>query len=368
MPGVLADRRVPVGRGDARRPSADDTGGYHRPRADLDPRSGPLPAVPAARRPVAAGAAAAAVGRARRPRRALDQARGPAAARLRREQAAEPRVPRRRRAGRGRRHPRHVRPALVEPRAADRRGRRAGGSRGPPRPVRAAGRPAQPGRRARRAARRDGPPGRDGRPGRARGARRARRGRPARGRPAAVRHRGRRIGRRPARSARCWPASSSSPTARPRGFVPRRRRRPVGDRRDPGRAAGRASDRPAARRSVHGVAVTPAPRSSGTVDREATSPALGGVDRLGAVARDATSARRRPARRRLRPADRGRRRGRPASSPGPRASWSTRSTPRRRWPGSSTRVRSGALDGHRVVFWHAGGTPGLFEPLAGSEG
>ena len=27
------------------------------------------------------------------------------------------------------------------------------------------------------------------------------------------------------------------------------------------------------------------------------------------------------------------------------------------------RVRSGALDGHRVVFWHAGGTPGLFEPL-----
>jgi len=27
------------------------------------------------------------------------------------------------------------------------------------------------------------------------------------------------------------------------------------------------------------------------------------------------------------------------------------------------RVRSGVLDGHRVVFWHAGGTPGLFEPL-----
>ena len=32
------------------------------------------------------------------------------------------------------------------------------------------------------------------------------------------------------------------------------------------------------------------------------------------------------------------------------------------------RVRSGALDGHRVVFWHAGGTPGLFEPLPGPEG
>jgi 1-aminocyclopropane-1-carboxylate deaminase/D-cysteine desulfhydrase-like pyridoxal-dependent ACC family enzyme len=27
-------------------------------------------------------------------------------------------------------------------------------------------------------------------------------------------------------------------------------------------------------------------------------------------------------------------------------------------------VRSGHLDGHDVVFWHAGGTPGLFEPLA----
>jgi 1-aminocyclopropane-1-carboxylate deaminase/D-cysteine desulfhydrase-like pyridoxal-dependent ACC family enzyme len=26
-------------------------------------------------------------------------------------------------------------------------------------------------------------------------------------------------------------------------------------------------------------------------------------------------------------------------------------------------VRGGALDGRRVVFWHAGGTPGLFEPL-----
>lgn len=26
-------------------------------------------------------------------------------------------------------------------------------------------------------------------------------------------------------------------------------------------------------------------------------------------------------------------------------------------------VRRGALDGRRVVFWHAGGTPGLFEPL-----
>jgi 1-aminocyclopropane-1-carboxylate deaminase/D-cysteine desulfhydrase-like pyridoxal-dependent ACC family enzyme len=31
--------------------------------------------------------------------------------------------------------------------------------------------------------------------------------------------------------------------------------------------------------------------------------------------------------------------------------------------GLVARVRSGALDGRRVVFWHAGGAPGLFEPL-----
>jgi 1-aminocyclopropane-1-carboxylate deaminase/D-cysteine desulfhydrase-like pyridoxal-dependent ACC family enzyme len=31
--------------------------------------------------------------------------------------------------------------------------------------------------------------------------------------------------------------------------------------------------------------------------------------------------------------------------------------------GLVARIRSGALDGKRVVFWHAGGTPGLFEPL-----
>ena len=30
-------------------------------------------------------------------------------------------------------------------------------------------------------------------------------------------------------------------------------------------------------------------------------------------------------------------------------------------------VRSGRLDGRRVVFWHAGGTPGLFEPLGAAE-
>lgn len=31
-------------------------------------------------------------------------------------------------------------------------------------------------------------------------------------------------------------------------------------------------------------------------------------------------------------------------------------------------VRSGSLDDHDVVFWHAGGTPGLFEPLASPAG
>lgn len=31
-------------------------------------------------------------------------------------------------------------------------------------------------------------------------------------------------------------------------------------------------------------------------------------------------------------------------------------------------VRSGRWDGKRVVFWHAGGTPGLFEPLDGPPG
>ena len=33
--------------------------------------------------------------------------------------------------------------------------------------------------------------------------------------------------------------------------------------------------------------------------------------------------------------------------------------------GLIARVRAVQLDGRRVVFWHAGGTPGLFEPLDG---
>ena len=83
-------------------------------------------------------AAAAVLGGAGRRRRGLDQARGPAAAGVRREQAAEPRVPRRRGAGRGRRHARHVGPALVEPLPAHGRGGREGRSRRPSRPHRPA--------------------------------------------------------------------------------------------------------------------------------------------------------------------------------------------------------------------------------------
>ncbi len=36
--------------------------------------------------------------------------------------------------------------------------------------------------------------------------------------------------------------------------------------------------------------------------------------------------------------------------------------------GLVARVRAGAFDGRRVVFWHAGGLPGLFEPLDPAEG
>jgi 1-aminocyclopropane-1-carboxylate deaminase/D-cysteine desulfhydrase-like pyridoxal-dependent ACC family enzyme len=31
--------------------------------------------------------------------------------------------------------------------------------------------------------------------------------------------------------------------------------------------------------------------------------------------------------------------------------------------GLTASVRSGAWDGERIVFWHAGGLPGIFEPL-----
>src|SRR6185295_3261864 len=92
------------------------------PAARYDPadaRRSPRPPRPAAgrapRRPDAAPVPAAVRGGPRRPGRGLDQARGPGPARVLGQQIAEPRVPARRRAGRGRRHGRDVRPALVQP-------------------------------------------------------------------------------------------------------------------------------------------------------------------------------------------------------------------------------------------------------------
>ena len=132
----------------------------------------------------------------------------------------------------------------------------------------------------------------------------------------------------------------------------------VGDRRDPGRASStglalaappiRAGRRDRGRRAGRGAPADD-PRRSST----GLAPLAGA--RVAADARSssrttssatATAARRRPPTRR------------PASSPGPRASSSTRSTPRRRWPGSSPASATGASTGP-VVFWHAGGTPGL---------
>ena len=87
---VLADRRVAVGRGDADG-HRDGTGADHTgPRPGtlrLTPGSRPFPEIRAPRRAVASGAAAALLGGARRPGRGLDQARGPAAARVRWQQA-----------------------------------------------------------------------------------------------------------------------------------------------------------------------------------------------------------------------------------------------------------------------------------------
>ena len=327
------------------------------------PGSAALPAFRAVRRAVAAGAAAALLGRPRWSGRGLDQARGPAAARVRWQQAAQPRVPGRRRAGRGRRLPRHDRPALVEPRPADRGGRGEGRAGRPPRAVRAAGRPAQPGRPARRAARRDGPPGGDRRPRRARGPRRARRGRAAR------RRAGGRTSSRSAgpgssgRSARSSPGSSSSTRlarARSRAGRPSSsRRRPAGRRPGCWSGSGRpglTTDRPWRRRHAAGRRCGRRSRRSSTElgeRRRAWPPST-----TREIVLDGA-----PARRRLRPADRGGRRGDPP--PGPDRGDPGRSDLHRQGPGRPRRRWSatGALDGRQVVFWHAGGTPGLFEPL-----
>ena len=203
--------------------------------------------------------------------------------------------------------PGHVRPALVEPRPADRRGRREGRACRPPRPVRPAGRPAQPGRAARRAARRDRPPGRDRRPRRARRHRRTRRGRAPRERVAA-RISWRSAGRGSSgRSGRCSPAWSS----------PSRRRR-AGLRPDtvvvPSATGGTQAGLLVGLRTaglattVHGVAVTPPEPLRSAIAAIVTG--LGGHRRSGrrsttrTIVLDGT-----PARRRLRPADRGRRGG-----------------------------------------------------------
>ena len=72
--------------------------------------------------------------------------------------------------------------------------------------------------------------------------------------------------------------------------------------------------------------------------------------------------RRTPARRRLRPPDP--RRGRGGRAAGPTEGilvdpiYTAKAL-----AGLVAGVRGGAWDGQRIVFWHAGGLPGLFEPL-----
>ena len=164
------------------------------------------------------------------------------------------------------------------------------------------------------------------------------------GRPGARRDRGRRPGR----------AAGVASTA----IVA-----PVGDRRDPGRAARRAAARPASATAVAGVVVArPAdelrPSIAATV-REA-SRALGPALDLLATARSTSTTTQLGAGYGRRPPPPTRR---PRSSPGPRASSSTRSTPPRRWPGSSPRSATGALDGGPSSSGTPAAAPGLFEPL-----
>ena len=223
--------------------------------------------------------------------------------------------------------------------------------------------PPNPGVAARRAARRDRPPGRDRRPRRARGPRR-RASWPSCGRRAGGRtsigvggSRG-----RPARSARSLAGLRALPSgaARARSRAGRRRRA-VGDRRDPGRAAGRAADRRRRRRRSTASPSRPAGRAAAG-DRGARRRARRGR-RAGAgrptptIVLDGTQL--------------GDGYGRPTEA----ADEATRLLARtegilvdpiytaKALAGLIALVRSGALDGQRVVFWHAGGTPGLFEPL-----
>ena len=140
------------------------------------------------------------------------------------------------------------------------------------------------------------------------------------------------------------------------------RRRPAAPR--PGCWSGCA--RPACRRVVHGIAVTP-PEELAAGDRGARRRARRG---------GRSGARRTRPRSTSTPGQLGDGYGSPTEA----AAEATRLLARtegilvdpiytaKALAGLIERVRSGALDGHRVVFWHAGGTPGLFEPLAGPEG
>ena len=238
-------------------------------------------------------------------------------------------------------------------------GARAGPA-GPPRPVRPADRAAEPGHPARRAPRRDDPPGRHRRPRRAHGPPRAGRRRPAGRRPPAVGHRD------------------------------RRRRGHRGHRPGAGRSRARRATADARGLAFDDVVV---PSATGGTQ----AGLLVGV-RTGRFARWSSAAWRSP-----RPTSS----GRPSTTSSRRWPASRASPPSTTPRSSSTRsqlgdgygrpteaadeatrllartegilvdpiytakalaglvalVRSGRLDGRRVVFWHAGGTPGLFEPL-----
>jgi len=111
---------------------------------------------------------------------------------------------------------------------------------------------------------------------------------------------------------------------------------------------------------VHGIAVTPAdelrPRIDTLVAELATVPGLARVE-----AREI----------RLDEAQLGAGYGRPTAAAGEATRLLARSEgilvdpiyTAKALAGLVARVRDGTFDGRRVVFWHAGGTPGLFEPL-----
>src|SRR6476646_10369980 len=119
---------------------------------------------------------------------------------------------------------------------------------------------------------------------------------------------------------------------------------------------------------VHGIAVTPRDELHAKVVAMVDAlGALDGLDRLGPVARDAI---------RLDDDQLGAGYGRPAAAAEAAARLLARTEgilvdpiyTAKALAGLIECVRSGAFDGHQVVFWHAGGTTGIFEPLAGSEG